>query len=230
VVAALLAGLVFAGPTTAEVPAAAHDVAGELSRIMGREQAAMTALGASRIRKIADTRAGTPVTVTTRDALASAPAVATADAPLDFAALDAMPTATGDAEWQCLAAAIYFESRGEPIAGQIGVAEVVLNRVESRAYPNTICGVTTQGAGSGRGCQFSYACDGRSDTMTSAVPRARAEKLARVFIDGRPRTVTDGATHFHATYVRPDWSRRFARTAVIGNHIFYRQPTQVAQN
>jgi len=106
----------------------------------------------------------------------------------------------------------------------------VLNRVDARNYPGTICGVTTQGVGSGRGCQFSYACDGRPDVMTSAGPRDRAEKLARLLIDGRPRTVTDGATHFHATYVRPDWSRKFARTAAIGNHVFYRQGTRVASN
>ena len=155
---------------------------------------------------------------------------ADAEAPrtLDFAALDAMPHADGDAEWQCLATAIYFESRGEPLAGQIAVAEVVLNRRDARNYPNSICGVTNQGAGSGRGCQFSYACDGRSDVMQSAVPRERAGKLARMLIDGRPRTVTDGATHFHATYVRPDWSRRFTRTAAIGNHVFYRQGAQLA--
>ncbi|PJN94271.1 cell wall hydrolase [Amaricoccus sp. HAR-UPW-R2A-40] len=141
-----------------------------------------------------------------------------------------MPAVSGDAQFQCLAQAVYFESRGEPLSGQIAVAEVVLNRVDNPGYPRSICGVTKQGAGSGRGCQFSYACDGRPDVMTSSVSKARSEKIARMLIDGRPRSVTSGATHFHATYVRPDWSRKFARTAAIGNHVFYRQSTRVASN
>lgn len=203
-------------------------VADHLSRIMSREQAALNALGTKRIEAIATGRAAAlepKVTLASRDA---APEIQATSRKLDLAALDAMPRTTGDAQWQCLATAIYFEARGEPVAGQIAVAEVVLNRVDSRAYPNSICGVTGQTGGGG--CQFSYACDGRPDVMTSAVSRNRAEQLARMLIDGRPRTVTDGATHFHATYVRPDWSRRFARTAAIGNHVFYRQPTQVAAN
>ncbi len=225
-------------------------VASEVASIMGREQAAMNALGADRIQAIArdrvaakarpdaaakaptavaDAVAKRPVAIASRNPAPDAP-IAAAPARLDFAALDALPPATGDAQFQCLAAAIYFEARGEPLAGQIGVAEVVLNRVDSRSYPDSICGVTTQGVGSGRGCQFSYACDGRPDVMTSAGPRQRAEKLARLLIDGHPRSVTSGATHFHSTAVRPDWSRKFARTAAIGNHLFYRQPTRVAAN
>lgn len=215
-------------------PGGERALASEVGRIMSREQASFKAIAAARIRSLADSRvaaAGQPVAVATRGAAPGVETtIAVAPARLDFAALDALPQPAGDAEWQCLATAIYFESRGEPLDGQIAVAEVVLNRVESRSYPGTICGVTTQGAGSGRGCQFSYACDGRADVMTSPGPKARAEKLARLLIDGRPRTVTAGATHFHATYVRPAWSRQFARTAAIGNHIFYRQPTRVASN
>ena len=108
---------------------------------------------------------------------------------LDFADARRAAARQGDAEWQCLAEAIYFESRGEPLAGQIAVAEVVLNRVDSRSYPGTVCGVTTQGAGSGRGCQFSYACDGRSDVDEQRGRRARAaEKLAALMLEGRART------------------------------------------
>jgi spore germination cell wall hydrolase CwlJ-like protein len=236
--AAIIAGVLLATPAASETPAAEPaDLADQFSRIMSREQAAMDALGATRIAALqAERRASRvpaeateTVAVATRSADAAAPAPAQAPAVLDFAALDAMPPADGDAEFMCLATAIYFESRGEPVSGQIAVAEVVLNRVDSPQYPGSICGVTMQGAGSGRGCQFSYACDGRSDVMSSPVPRERAKKLARLLIDGRPRSVTDGATHFHATYVRPDWSRRLARTAAIGNHVFYRQGTRLAQ-
>ncbi|MBA3325668.1 MAG: cell wall hydrolase [Rhodobacteraceae bacterium] len=238
--AAAFAGLVAGGAASASeeaAPSGSRALATEVSRIMSREQASLNAVAADRIQSIADSRssvrtgAGQPVAVATRGAAPQAPArVTVKPSRLDFAVLDALPRVTGDAEFQCLAAAIYFESRGEPLSGQIAVAEVVLNRVDSRGYPGTICGVTTQGAGSGRGCQFSYACDGRADVMTSAGPKARAEKLARMLIDGRPRTVTAGATHFHATYVRPAWSRQFARTAAIGNHVFYREPTRVASN
>lgn len=210
----------------------------QFAQMMTREHAALSQLAAPRIEAIVASRAAAAaavdaaheaetLTVATRSAAPEA--MPTLPARIDASVLDGLPAASGDAQWQCLAEAIYFESRGEPIAGQIAVAEVVLNRVDSRRYPNSICAVTKQGVGSGRACQFSYACDGRPDVMTSPVARDRAGKLARLLIDGRPRTITDGATHFHATYVRPSWARSFPRTAAIGNHIFYREPTRVAQ-
>jgi len=240
-VAALAAACLTVAPAAAEAPAAAkaEGLPAQIARIMSREQSALAARAAARIGALAeaagDAAPTTPDAVAARNApVAVADATTTAAGPvparLDAAALDALPAASGDAEFQCLAQAIYFEARGEPIAGQVAVAEVVLNRRDSSAYPNTICGVTNQGVGSGRGCQFSYACDGRPDVMTSPLAKARAEKIARLLIDGHPRAVADGATHFHATYVRPDWSRKFARTAAIGNHMFYRQPTRLAQN
>ena len=105
---------------------------------------------------------------------------------------------------------------------------MVLNRVDDPKFPKTICGVTRQGAGSGRGCQFSYVCDRNSDTMKSAVSRERSEKIASLMLAGRARTLTDGATYFHTRSTRPDWSRRFVRTAAIGHHLFYRTARQVA--
>jgi spore germination cell wall hydrolase CwlJ-like protein len=206
---------------------------------MSREHAVLALNGNARISALATgvrprARDGDAdddeVTVATRSIPGGAAVAAAVPAGrLNGASIDTLPRATGDAQWQCLAAAIYHEARGEPLAGQIAVAEVVLNRVDSRQYPGTVCGVTHQGAGSGRGCQFSYACDGRSDAMASAGPRLRAEKIARLLIDGQPRTVTAGATHFHAGHVAPGWSRTLTRTASIGNHRFYRQGTQVAQ-
>ena len=64
--------------------------------------------------------------------------------------------------------------------------------------------------------------------MKSSLPRARAEKLATIMLEGRARTLTDGATYFHTRSVRPGWSRRMVRTATIGHHLFYRSGTQVA--
>lgn len=228
--AAILGSLPVAAAAETPVGDNSPSVENQVNRLMTREQAALDALAADRIVALIDGRANRPAMVATRNAPADAPlaAAATAGGQMTFATLDAMPAAQGDAQWQCLAEAVYFESRGEPLAGQIAVAEVVLNRVDSVAYPRSVCGVTRQGVGSGRGCQFSYACDSLPDTMRSGPARDRAGKIARMLIDGRPRTVTDGATHFHATRVRPSWSRSFARTAAIGHHVFYREPARVA--
>lgn len=128
----------------------------------------------------------------------------------------------GDADWECLTQAIYFEARGESLEGQIAVAEVVLNRVDSQLYPRSVCGVVKQRGGGG--CQFSYVCDGNTDRMREKVAADLAGRIARAMLDEAPRVLTQGATHFHVAGLRPDWSRRFAKTAKIGAHVFYRQP------
>lgn len=136
--------------------------------------------------------------------------------------LMSQPAPEGDAEWQCLTEALYFEARGESLDGQIAVAEVILNRVDSPLYPRTICGVVKQRGGGG--CQFSYTCDGRTTKMREAEAADLAGRIARAMLDGAPRLLTDGATHFHSRAVRPGWSKRFSHTTTIGAHAFYRQP------
>jgi hypothetical protein len=136
--------------------------------------------------------------------------------------LMAQPAPKGDAEWQCLTEALYFEARGESLEGQVAVAEVILNRADSPLYPRTVCGVVKQRGGGG--CQFSYVCDGRTDRMRDKVSADRAGRVARAMLDGAPRLLTEGATHFHTKGVRPGWSKRFAKTAAIGAHLFYRHP------
>ncbi len=136
--------------------------------------------------------------------------------------LVSQPAPQGDTEWQCLTEALYFESRGETLEGQIAVAEVILNRVDSPLYPRTVCGVVKQRGGGG--CQFSYVCDGRADRMREKHSADLAGRIARAMLDGAPRLLTDGATHFHTRSVRPSWSKRFPKTAAIGAHLFYRQP------
>ena len=135
--------------------------------------------------------------------------------------LMARPEPTGDEQWQCLTQALYFEARGEGLQGQVAVAEVILNRVDSGLYPRTVCGVFKQRGGGG--CQFSYVCDGKTK-MREKDAADLAGRIARAMLDGAPRVLTDGATHFHTRGVRPSWSKRFARTASIGAHLFYRQP------
>jgi hypothetical protein len=128
----------------------------------------------------------------------------------------------GNADWQCLKTALYFEARGETLKGQFAVAEVILNRVDSGKYPPNVCGVVQQSGGGG--CQFSYSCDGRADVMRDKKAADRAGRIARVMLDGAARPLTEGATHFHTRAVAPGWADRFARTASIGAHLFYRQP------
>jgi spore germination cell wall hydrolase CwlJ-like protein len=161
------------------------------------------------------------------DALAKGPEApqprAEGGAAVDYthAFLASQPAPKGDAEWQCLTEALYFEARGETLKGQFAVAEVILNRRDHPLYPRSVCGVVNQGGGGA--CQFSYTCDGRADTMRDPAARDTAGRIARLMLDGAPRALTDGATHFHTRAVRPGWSHRFPRTAQIGAHLFYRQ-------
>lgn len=135
-----------------------------------------------------------------------------------------------DRQFQCLQEAIYHEARGETIPGQFAVAEVILNRVDLDSYPGSICGVVHQNAHLHNACQFSYACNGRSRGMREPGARAIAGQIAQVMLEGAPRDLTDGATHFHTTAVRPRWSRSFAQTAQIGSHLFYREPVRLSSN
>ncbi len=124
----------------------------------------------------------------------------------------------------CLATAIYHEARGESIRGQFAVAEVILNRVDSRRFPNSICGVVYQGVQQGRrgGCQFSFACDGNSEAMPNRSAARTAQRIAQVMSDGGHRGLTQGALYFHTTAVNPSWATRFTQTTHIGAHLFYR--------
>ena len=142
--------------------------------------------------------------------------------------LAGLPAATGDDQWQCLAKALYFEARGESVKGQFAVAEVVLNRVDSGLYPRSVCGVVHQG--SRYSCQFSFVCDGNSDRIREQGAWVQVAKVARLMLDGAPRGLTDGATHFRTGAVMPSWARRFTQTAKIGAHYFHRQPMRVASN
>jgi len=143
-------------------------------------------------------------------------------------ALKSLPVAKGDKEWSCLAEALYFEARGESARGMFGVAEVILNRVDSPRYPSTVCGVVNQGTGAKHRCQFSYTCDGRPEHMNDARSEAIVGKVARIMMDGAPRTLTNGATHYHTKAVRPKWSKVLRRTTTIGFHHFYRKANRLA--
>jgi spore germination cell wall hydrolase CwlJ-like protein len=132
-----------------------------------------------------------------------------------------------DGEKTCLAQAIYHEARGESREGQMAVANVIINRAFSKKYPSTICGVVFQNAEKGRyKCQFTFACDGRSDAGTEHAAWNRSLKLAEAafheFQAGeRPGVIPDSALYYHTTAVSPGWGDKFRRVATIGAHIFY---------
>ena len=136
--------------------------------------------------------------------------------------LDAQPAAEGGREFACLAEALYFEARGETVKGQFAVAEVIMNRVKSDRFPDTVCGVVNQGTGRKHQCQFSYTCDGYKEVIAEKKAHNRVSKVARTVLDGTVGGLTEGATYYHTSAVKPRWSRSFTKTAKIGVHLFYR--------
>lgn len=144
--------------------------------------------------------------------------------------LATQPKPKGDANWQCLSEALYFEARGETLKGQFAVAEVILNRVKSTRFPNNLCGVIHQGTGRKYQCQFTYTCDGNPERISEPGAYNQVGKVARAVIDGRAPQLTNGATHYHTTAVRPNWSKVYTRTASIGVHLFYRHNYRSASN
>jgi spore germination cell wall hydrolase CwlJ-like protein len=133
------------------------------------------------------------------------------------------PSMLASAERECLATAIYFEARGEPLSGQVAVAQVVLNRVHSTRYPDSICEVVYQNDHRRNACQFSFACDGIPDRTSEEEAWQRAKKISDAVVAGQNqiRRVTK-ATHYHATYVAPYWAPSMHRVGQIGAHVFYK--------
>jgi spore germination cell wall hydrolase CwlJ-like protein len=129
---------------------------------------------------------------------------------------------TYDQARQCLAQAIYFEARSEPAEGWVAVADVVLNRARDPRFPASICGVVFQGEYRRHKCQFSFACDGVSDTAYNQRLWEKALRLAsyKLATLSEEPSLTE-ATHYHADYVDPYWSSNMTRLAKIGRHIFY---------
>ena len=140
-----------------------------------------------------------------------------------------LPIPKSDKQMSCLAEALYFEARGEPIKGQLAVGEVILNRVEDTRYPSSICKVINQGTGRRFACQFTYTCDGKLETVYEQKPYEMALKIAKILLTTHDRKLTRGSTHYHSNYVNPKWSKKFKRVAKFGRHIFYRQPILLSQ-
>lgn len=127
------------------------------------------------------------------------------------------------AEENCLARAIYFEARSESVIGQMAVAKVILNRVKSPEYPNTICGVVYQGSQRRNSCQFSFACDGLPDDIKQPAAWANSKRVAQKALagDAKVAAMLSGVTNYHADYVKPKWAKSMRKAVKIGRHIFY---------
>tara|TARA_R110000787_G_scaffold200656_3_gene311666 strand:- start:90 stop:509 length:420 start_codon:yes stop_codon:yes gene_type:complete len=130
----------------------------------------------------------------------------------------------------CLAMNIYHEARDQPFIGQVAVAQVVMNRVDDHRYPDTACEVVHQGQTYSwkpdypikNRCQFSWYCDGKPDTPKDDIAWQQARLIALGVYRGNLDDFVEGATHYHATYVTPDWAKSKTRTVRIDDHIFYR--------
>ena len=157
-----------------------------------------------------------------------------------------IPYEPNHVEIQCLAENIYHEAKNQGTAGWSGVASVTLNRVEDSRFPNTICEVVKQGptreSWKTRGknvpeserkyypikhrCQFSWYCDGKADTISKHDTEIfdKIYNLSRIILNPNIilLDITDGATHYHADYVFPEWRKTKTKTVEIGDHIFYR--------
>ena len=149
-------------------------------------------------------------------------------------------------ELYCLAMNIYHEARADNLAGQYAVADVVLNRVNDTRYPNTICEVVKDGKykeswktkqdpnlsdderifyPKKNRCQFSWYCDGKSDTIYDNDAWRISQIIAyKIVYDQKMRGITEGATHYHADYVHPKWAKTLQLVGSISTHIFYRWP------
>ena len=132
-------------------------------------------------------------------------------------------------EQQCLAEAIYYEARSERLPGQKAVAEVVLNRVNNKHFPNSICGVVYQGAERTSGCQFSFTCDGSTAKMPRGKSWEQAQAVADHMIVGASAPMTWRATHYHTTDVNPVWSKTLRQTRKFDTHVFYRSMPRSSQ-
>ena len=140
----------------------------------------------------------------------------------------------------CLAQNIYFEARNQPLAGQLAVVSVTINRVNDKRFPNTICGVVYEGPHRPswkdetvmipvrHRCQFSWYCDGKSDRIHDMTTFEQMYTLTTGIVEGdfSVSDITEGATHYHADYVEPAWAKTKTKTIEIEDHIFYRWEVQ----
>ena len=123
----------------------------------------------------------------------------------------------------CLALNVYHETRGSPMSEGYAVSHVVLNRVAHDRWPDDVCSVVKQGYSKGKHkCQFSWYCDGKSDTPYEKKAWALSQMIAQDVLDGTVPDNTGGATHYHAHYVNPYWAKTLTETVSLKTHKYYK--------
>jgi spore germination cell wall hydrolase CwlJ-like protein len=136
-------------------------------------------------------------------------------------AVDPAGAAPLDDPITCLARSIYWEAKGKDSADMEAVANVVMNRLGHDGFPDTVCGVVRQGKETGA-CQFSWWCDGKSDSVQEEAPYATAKEIARKALNKQLPDHTKGALYFHDRTVNPDWAKKYTNTVDIGLFKFYK--------
>lgn len=136
-------------------------------------------------------------------------------------AVDPKGAAPLDDAITCLARSIYWEAKGKNSADMEAVANVVMNRLGHEGFPDTVCGVVKQGSET-KSCQFSWWCDGKSDSVQEEVPYALAKEIARKALNKQLPDRTNGALYFHDRTVKPDWAKEYIKTVDIGLFRFYK--------
>lgn len=122
---------------------------------------------------------------------------------------------------ECLTENIFFEARGQGIAGKVAVGNVTLNRVGKKGYPNSVCGVINHKIG--ETCMFSWKCEPKPAINKNSHEWKTSQQIAYDLLSKDRKDVidiTEGATHFHNQSVRPNW--KLNRVTRIGDHTFYR--------
>jgi len=209
---ALALSLALVGGIWGQAASADSAMKNRLTDLLGAERASLQRVAPDRLEALTSERLST-----------RSPSFPGTAALYEESALAALPVASGSAQWRCLTEALYFEARGESLRGLFGVAEVILNRVDDPRYPDTICGVVNEGTGRPFACQFTYTCDGSPEVVSDRRAWHRAGGIAAIMMDGAPRPLTEGATHYHADWVSPHWAQVYPQTARHGTHLFYRQ-------
>lgn len=135
-------------------------------------------------------------------------------------------------EQLCMAQNIYFEARNQSLVGQLAVAQVVMNRVKHKSFPDTICGVVHQGEHkiNWKGnripvrnrCHFSWYCDGLKEVIDDQLSYDKSLVLAHKVMFQDILDITEGSLYYHTTNVDPYWNDHVSKTMTIDDHIFYR--------
>jgi len=148
--------------------------------------------------------------------------------PAEAQAVDPAGQAALDDSITCLARTVYWEAKGADAEDMAAVASVVLNRLGSEGFPDTICGVVKQGVES-KACQFSWWCDGRPDQVEEPQRYGIAKEIARKALNQQLKDSTGGALYFHDRNVRPDWAKAYRRTAQTQHFLFYKPNQALAR-